>query len=77
MQVRELQQPVQRLALERAFAASPHPAQVPPDAAALGLQVLVEGLLHSWLLDPNAFDLVQAGRSAITTYLRGLGIVLL
>ncbi|MCK6414530.1 MAG: hypothetical protein L6Q63_03065 [Giesbergeria sp.] len=66
-----------RQALERAFAASPHPAQVPPDAAALGLQVLVEGLLHSWLLDPNAFDLVQAGRSAITTYLRGLGIVLL
>ncbi len=36
-----------RLALERAFAASPHPAQVPPDMAALGLQVLIEGLLHS------------------------------
>ena len=65
-----------RLALERAFAASPHPAQVPPDMAALGLQVLIEGLLHSWLLDPGAFDLVQAGRSTITTYLRGLGIEL-
>ena len=63
-----------RLALERAFAASPHPAQVPPDMAALGLQVLIEGLLHSWLLDPGAFDLVQAGRSTITTYLCGLGI---
>lgn len=65
-----------RAALERAFAASACPAQVPPDTAALGLQVLIEGLLHSWLLDPGAFDLVQAGRCTIATYLRGLGIVL-
>ncbi len=63
-----------RAALERAFAASACPAQVPPEVAALGLQVLIEGLLHSWLLDPGAFDLVQAGRSTIATYLRGLGI---
>lgn len=63
-----------RAALERAFAASAGPAQVPPEVAALGLQVLIEGLLHSWLLDPGAFDLVQAGRSTIATYLRGLGI---
>ncbi len=65
-----------RAALERAFAASACPAQVPPDTAALGLQVLIEGLLHSWLLDPGAFDLVQAGRCTIATYLRGLCIVL-
>ncbi|HAU57453.1 MAG TPA: TetR family transcriptional regulator [Comamonadaceae bacterium] len=63
-----------RAALERAFAASTCQAQVPPDTAALGLQVLIEGLLHSWLLDPTAFDLVQAGRCTIATYLRGLGI---
>ncbi|WP_119965647.1 TetR family transcriptional regulator [Simplicispira lacusdiani] len=63
-----------RSALERAFAGRSCPATVPPDMAALGLQVLVEGLLQGWLLDTEAFDLVQAGRSTIATYLRGLGL---
>ncbi|MCO5110140.1 MAG: TetR family transcriptional regulator [Burkholderiaceae bacterium] len=63
-----------RSALERAFAERPWPAAVPPDMAALGLQVLVEGLLQSWLLDPQAYDLVQAARASIGTYLRGLGL---
>lgn len=63
-----------RSALERAFAERPWPAAVPPDLAALGLQVLVEGLLQSWLLDPQAYDLVQAARASIGTYLRGLGL---
>lgn len=65
-----------RLAVEQAFASSPGTARVAPELAALGLQVLIEGLLHSWLLDPAAFDLVQAGRTTIATYLRGLGIAL-
>ena len=64
-----------RTALEHAFAQRPCPAAVSPDMAALGLQVLVEGLLQSWLLDTDAFDLVQAGRCTIATYLRGLGLV--
>ncbi len=63
-----------RSALERAFAERPWPTAVPPDMAALGLQVLVEGLLQGWLLDTEAFDLVQAGRCTIATYLRGLGL---
>lgn len=63
-----------RSALERAFAERPWPAAVPPDIAALGLQVLVEGLLQGWLLDTAAFDLVEAGRHTIATYLRGLGL---
>lgn len=63
-----------RSALERAFAERPWPAAVPPDIAALGLQVLVEGLLQGWLLDTAAFDLVEAGRYTIATYLRGLGL---
>ena len=63
-----------RSALEHAFAQRPCPAAVSPDMAALGLQVLVEGLLQSWLLDTEAFDLVQAGRCTIATYLRGLGL---
>ena len=62
-------------ALEHAFAGRHCPAAVPPDMAALGLQVLVEGLLQGWLLDTDAFDLVEAGRCTIATYLRGLGLV--
>src|SRR3990167_7316204 len=58
-----------RSALEHAFAQRPCPAAVSPDMAALGQQVLVEGLLQSWLLDTEAFDLVQAGRCTIATYL--------
>ena len=41
---------------------------------AVGLQVLIEGLLQSWLLDPQAYDLVQAARISVGTYLRGLGL---
>ncbi|MDY0105237.1 MAG: TetR family transcriptional regulator [Giesbergeria sp.] len=63
-----------RSALERAFADRPWPGAVPPDMAALGLQVLIEGLLQGWLLDTSAFDLVEAGRCTIATYLRGLGL---
>ncbi|GAB2539364.1 MAG: TetR family transcriptional regulator [Giesbergeria sp.] len=63
-----------RIALERAFAERPWPTAVPPDMAALGLQVLIEGLLQSWLLDPQAYDLVQAARISVGTYLRGLGL---
>ena len=57
-----------------AFAQRPCPAAVSPDMAALGLQVLIEGLLQSWLLDPQAYDLVQAARISVGTYLRGLGL---
>lgn len=42
--------------------------------AAMGLQALVEGLLHSWLLDPDAFDLPATGRAAVANWLRGLGL---
>lgn len=66
-----------RSALERAFAEHPWPAPIPPATAALGLQVLIEGLLQSWLLDTSAFDLVQAGQATAATYLRGLGLEVL
>lgn len=39
---------------------------------ALALHALVVGLLHVWLLEPGAFDLVASGRHALDTYLRGL-----
>ena len=39
---------------------------------ALGLNALMAGLIHTWMLAPGRFDLVERGRAAITTYLAGL-----
>jgi TetR/AcrR family acrAB operon transcriptional repressor len=47
---------------------------VPLDTAVLGLQVLLEGLVNQWLLDPAGFDLVQAGSATLDVYLAGLGL---
>lgn len=47
---------------------------VPAAIAAQGLQALVDGLIQNWLLDPQAFDLEVAGKRAVETYLRGLGL---
>lgn len=60
--------------LAQALAAGPHPAPMDSALAARGLQALIEGLLHSWLLDPDAFDLPDAGRAAVANWLRGLGL---
>lgn len=46
---------------------------VPAAQAAMGLHVMVDGLIQNWLLDPTAFDLETVGAQAITTYLSGLG----
>jgi TetR/AcrR family acrAB operon transcriptional repressor len=62
------------VALERAFAARSQPPPVALDCAARGLQVLVEGLVHQWLLNPEAFDLLANGRATLDVYLRGLGL---
>lgn len=47
---------------------------IPVAAAALGLHVMVDGLIQNWLLDPLAFDLQRVGRQTIDTYLAGLGL---
>jgi TetR/AcrR family acrAB operon transcriptional repressor len=39
---------------------------------AIGLHALVVGLIHSWMLDPSAFDLAAVGRRAIDAQLAGL-----
>ena len=39
---------------------------------ALGLHALVAGLIHTWMLDATAFDLVATGRLAIDTHLQGI-----
>lgn len=61
-------------ALQRAFAARGQPPPVALDFAARGLQVLVEGLVHQWLLHPEAFDLEANGRAVLDLYLAGLGL---
>ena len=48
---------------------------IPVPAAALGLHVMVDGLIQNWLLDPEAFDLQRVGRQTIDTYLAGLGLL--
>ena len=47
---------------------------MPAHAAALGLHMLVDGLINLWLLDPQGFDLETTGAQAIENYLRGLGL---
>jgi TetR/AcrR family acrAB operon transcriptional repressor len=42
--------------------------------AALGLHVMLDGLIQNWLLDPAAFDLEATGREVVDAYLAGLGL---
>jgi TetR/AcrR family acrAB operon transcriptional repressor len=49
---------------------------MPLSTAALGLHVMMDGLIQNWLLDPQAFDLVQSGRKTMDAYLAGLGFEL-
>ena len=44
--------------------------------AALGLHVIMDGLIQNWLLDPEAFDLAKSGRDTMDVYLTGLGFTL-
>lgn len=48
------------------------PLAIPLHTAAIGLQALVEGLVHHWLLDPQSFDLEQTGQETMDVYLAGL-----
>lgn len=59
-----LQQAVQREGIQ---------LQVPLATAALGLHVIMDGLIQNWLLDPQAFDLVKSGLDTMDVYLAGLG----
>jgi TetR/AcrR family acrAB operon transcriptional repressor len=45
---------------------------VPARSLALGLHALIDGLIHNWLLDPEAFDLVRVGKHVLQTYQAGL-----
>lgn len=49
---------------------------VSPEVAAHGLHALMAGLIHSWMLSPEAFDLVAVSQSAVRAQLAGLGLQL-
>ena len=63
-----------RQAMERAVALRGEKLPLAVNTAALGLHVMVNGLIQSWLLDQQAFDLLDVGRQTIDTYLDGLGL---
>lgn len=46
---------------------------IPLGSAAIGLHVVIDGLIQNWLLDPGAFDLEVCGARVVNTYLQGLG----
>jgi len=65
-----------RAALQAAVKRQGIALPMPLATAALGLHVMVDGLIQNWLLDPEAFDLVKCGRQTMDAYLGGLGFSL-
>jgi TetR/AcrR family acrAB operon transcriptional repressor len=50
-----------------------HKLAMPTAVAAQGLHALIDGLIQNWLLEPQAFDLLQVGPCVVNVYLTGLG----
>ncbi len=63
--------------IEQSMDAACHQADMklamPTALAAQGLHALIDGLIQNWLLEPQAFDLLQVGPCAVNVYLTGLG----
>jgi TetR/AcrR family acrAB operon transcriptional repressor len=49
-------------------------ADVDPYAVALGLWAIIDGLLRTWLLDQQAFDLLKVGEQIVDTHLNCLRV---
>ena len=60
--------------LDATAAHTGRPLPMPARTAALGLHLLMDGLINNWLLDPAAFDLEDVGRATLLNHLRGLGL---
>ena len=67
--VGQMERSLREVALQRQT-----PLPVSPSMAAQGLQALVVGLIHTWLLAPEVFDLVSVSEVAVQAYLAGLGL---
>ena len=65
----QLQRSLLEAAARRGIALS-----VPPDLAARGLQALMAGLIHTWILAPTEFELLPVAQAAIRAHLNGLGL---
>jgi len=61
-----------RLAFEQAIALGQLPQGLDTGRAAVALVALVDGLLHQWIMDPESFDLMQVGQTAIEGFLTSL-----
>ncbi|MEO8121341.1 MAG: TetR family transcriptional regulator [Rhodoferax sp.] len=67
--VGQMERSLREAALRRA-----EPLRVSPSMAAQGLHALVVGLIHTWLLAPETFELVPVTDMAVGAYLAGLGL---
>ncbi len=63
-----------RRAIEAGAALRGVTLRVPSHLAARGLQTLAWGLIQDWLLDTEAFELVEMGETSLNIYLTGLGL---
>ncbi|MFC7206640.1 hypothetical protein ACFQOZ_07445 [Comamonas endophytica] len=65
-----------RLALDFTAAAEHEGVELlsPPQLLATGLRSLLDGLMHSWLMGVEGFDLEKDGIAAIQVYLVGAGL---
>lgn len=61
-----------RECFERAIALKQLPADLDTQQAAISLMALVGGLLHHWIMDTEAFDLMEVGQVALENYLSSL-----
>ncbi len=61
---------------EACFQAAQKTGQLPVTmdtaAAAIALVALVDGLIHQWIMDPSAFDLMAMGEAAIEVFMNSL-----
>ena len=57
-----------RAAAEKGLIAS----KVEPGNIGLALWIMIDGLIRTWMFDPQGFDLLQIGRCVIDPYLDGL-----
>ncbi len=48
------------------------PASLNIAAAAVALVALVDGLIHQWIMDPQAFDLMAVGQASVEGFLNNL-----
>jgi TetR/AcrR family acrAB operon transcriptional repressor len=60
--------------LREAFTRQAVTAPASLTVAAQGLQALMVGLIHTWMLSPSAFSLRKVAKSVIRSYLCGLGL---